>query len=618
MKTLESFPYPLRGWQQLFVDKYTADEKENFLLVATPGAGKTIAALRVAHDLLSNFIVSQIVIVCPTDHLRRQWRDEASGVGLELNVLEVNWADKIVENKDYVGLVTTYAQVINKVQHLKGYLSLGKTLVIFDEIHHCADEENLRWGPGIRDAFGPEDSKKHRRLSLSGTPFREDNNPIPFVKYVPLETNPDYLEAKADFSYGYGDALRSDRVVRRVIFPSWEGTLEWGSDSRNFRATFSDVLDSTQSKNRLRTAVYHEGQWIKDVIKAADKKLDEVRALGYEDAAGLLLAKDQDAAKALAKELERITGQKPTLAISKMPEDMEEASDAIKAFEGSTSKWIVAVKMVSEGVDIKRLHVMVYATNVLTRTFFRQAVGRVIRWHSKWNKLEADQTAWCYAPYDPVLVQHMKEIEREITDIIRRSIEEPTAAGGDGQFPLNFWEFINADDAAEALQVFSSEEFSMDELLQAESTFAGFPGFERLPAAYKAYAIRSGLLYKRLADMQKGEDIPSAEPVQQTAAGEFIVPRPKKSKKEQSDQLRTRSKSAVGGLVYACENNGIAIPGTNKFQTINLAWIKRRGRSNAESTVDEMQAKIAWVNSLTARALKGDKSIVNELRRWND
>lgn len=615
MKDLNPFPYPLRDWQQLFFDKYVADEKENFLLVATPGAGKTVAALKTAHDLLSNHIISQIVVVCPTDHLRTQWRDDATGVGLDLNVLEINWADQIVDNRDYVGLITTYAQVVNKVEHLKAYLSRARTFVIFDEIHHCADEDNLKWGPAILAAFGPENSSKHRRLLLSGTPFREDNNPIPFVVYNPLAENPDLLVAHEDFTYGYGHALRSDRVVRRVIFPSWDGTLEWGADGRQFKAKFSDDLDSIQSKNRLRTAIHHDGSWIRDVIKAADKKLDEVRALGFEDAGGLLLAQDREAAIALADELERITGQKPTLAISNMPEDMLEASKAIKAFREGTAKWIVAVKMVSEGVDIKRLHVMVYATNVLTRTFFRQAVGRVIRWDSKWNKLEADQTSWCYAPYDPVLGQHMKEIEREITDIIRRSIEKVDKIGGDGQFPINFWEFIDAYDAAEALHVFSSEEFSMNDLNTAEALFADMPGFERLPAAVKAYAIRSGLLYQRLSDMQRGQQPPATQPIQEDTAAEFVVPSPRKSKKEISDQLRARSKSAVGNLVYQCEKMGIVIPGQNKFQTINLAWIKRRGKGNAESTVDELRAKIDWINSLIARALNGDQSIVNEFRR---
>lgn len=614
MKQLQPWPYHLRDWQKSFFDRYTNDDKENFLLVATPGAGKTIAALRVAHDLLSSFTVSQIVVVCPTDHLRNQWRGDAAGVGIELNNLETNWADEIVVTSDYVGLITTYAQVMSKVEHLKGYLSRGKTLIIFDEIHHCGDEENLRWGIAVREAFGPDESGKHRRLLLSGTPFRTDNNPIPFVRYLPLESNTDYLEAKADYIYGYGDALRDDRVVRRVIFPSWEGKLEWNADGKTFNASFSDELDPVQSRNRLRTAIYHEGQWIKDVIRAANQKLDEVRSLGFENAGGLILAKDQESALSLANVLEEITGEKATVAISNMPDDMKEASKEISSYRDSNKKWIVAVKMVSEGVDIKRLQVMVYATNTLTRTFFRQAVGRVIRWDSKWNDLEVDQTAWCYAPQDPELVQHMKEIEKEITDIIRLSVERVDVGPKDGQFPINLWEFINADNAAEALQVFSSEEFTTLELLRAEAIFSDIPGFERLPSAYKAYAIRSGLLYKRLADMHKEGVVPDVEYVESTSATDFVIPAPKKSKKEQSNQLRSILRSAVGRLVYACQQSGITIPGENPYQTVNMAWIRKKGKGHKEATVEELRLKIDWVNSLTKRALNGDHSIVHELQ----
>ena len=53
--------------------------------------------------------------------------------------------------------------------------------MILDEIHHAGDA--LSWGEGVREAFDPAT----RRLSLTGTPFRSDINPIPFVTYAPGE-----------------------------------------------------------------------------------------------------------------------------------------------------------------------------------------------------------------------------------------------------------------------------------------------------------------------------------------------------------------------------------------------------------------------------------------------
>jgi len=42
-------------------------------------------------------------------------------------------------------------------------------------------------------------------------------------------------------------------------------------------------------------------------------------------------------------------------------------------------RWIVSVAMISEGVDIKRLRVLIYLPNALTELAFRQAIGRVVR-----------------------------------------------------------------------------------------------------------------------------------------------------------------------------------------------------------------------------------------------
>ena len=55
--------------------------------------------------------------------------------------------------------------------------------------------------------------------------------------------------------------------------------------------------------------------------------------------------------------------------------------------------------MVSEGVDIPRLRVGVYATTTSTELFFRQAVGRLVRW----TRGVPRQRAWLFIPDDPRL-----------------------------------------------------------------------------------------------------------------------------------------------------------------------------------------------------------------------
>ena len=75
----------LRAWQQEALDQYERDQPKDFLCVATPGAGKTTFALRVALTLLQTRQVRRIVVVTPTEHLKVQWADAAARVGIQLD-----------------------------------------------------------------------------------------------------------------------------------------------------------------------------------------------------------------------------------------------------------------------------------------------------------------------------------------------------------------------------------------------------------------------------------------------------------------------------------------------------------------------------------------------------
>ena len=66
-------------------------------------------------------------------------------------------------------------------------------------MHHAGDA--LSWGDAVKEAFDPA----KRRLALTGTPFRSDANPIPFVTYVPEADGS--KRSASDYVYGYGPAL---------------------------------------------------------------------------------------------------------------------------------------------------------------------------------------------------------------------------------------------------------------------------------------------------------------------------------------------------------------------------------------------------------------------------
>ncbi len=288
--------------------------------------------------------------------------------------------------------MVTYQQVCLAPEIFQRVCKSKKTLLIFDELHHAGDGKN--WGKALRSAFDPAVF----RLILSGTPFRSDNNPIPFIRY-------EHDESRADFAYGYTEAIR-DNVCRPIVFPSYEGELSWLSEGQEHHATFEDGLKFNRQRERLKTALLQD-TWLGPVITDAHAQLTRLRKEEQPDAGGLIVCMDQDHARWVAELVARVTGTKAEVAVSDDPA----ASQTIEAFGmHKKQQWLVAVNMVSEGVDIPRLRVGVYGTNVITEMYFRQVVGRFVRMQ---EGLPKPQRAWLYLPKDPVLVHYAKQIKAE-------------------------------------------------------------------------------------------------------------------------------------------------------------------------------------------------------------
>jgi superfamily II DNA or RNA helicase len=361
---LDGFP-PLRAWQRKALVEYLRRRDEDFLAVATPGAGKTTFALRIAAELLADGTIEAVTVVTPTEHLKNQWAAAAGAVGVQLDAAFRN-AD-VHSAADFHGAVLTYAQVgMAPAVHKRRTLT-RRTLVILDEIHHAGDSRS--WGDGVKAAFEPA----VRRLMLTGTPFRSDENPIPFVRYERGDDG--LLRSRSDSSYGYADALR-DGVVRPVIFLAYSGETRWRTSAGDeLAARLGEPMTQDLIAQAWRTALDPTGDWMPQVLRAADARLTVLRQHGMTDAAGLVIASDQQAARAYAKLIGQLTGEKAVVVLS----DDAGASGRIAAFAGSTQRWMVAVRMVSEGVDIPRLAVGVYATSASTPLFFAQAIGRFVR-----------------------------------------------------------------------------------------------------------------------------------------------------------------------------------------------------------------------------------------------
>src|SRR5690606_5352570 len=282
-------------------------------------------------------------------------------------------------------------------------------LVILDEIHHAGDAKT--WGEATEEAFGDAT----RRLALTGTPFRSDDSKIPFVTYEPDEAG--FPRSRADHSYGYADAL-ADGVVRPVVFLAYSGDAHWrDSAGEEHTARLGEPLSAEQTARAWRTALDPAGDWISAVLRAADTRLRQLRASGIPDAGGLVIATDQERARDYAELLEHISGERPAVVLSDDPQ----SSSRIDEFAKGTQPWMVAVRMVSEGVDVPRLAVGVYATSASTPLYFAQAIGRFVR------ARRPGETASVFLPSVPVLLDLAAQLELQRDHVIGKPHREKNA-----------------------------------------------------------------------------------------------------------------------------------------------------------------------------------------------
>ena len=392
----------LRAWQQAALDKFLATKPKDFMAVATPGAGKTTFALRVATELVDSRTVERVIVVVPTEHLKVQWSAAAARVGLSLDPYFTNSS---AVNPSFDGIVVTYAQVgMHPFKH-RAVTSARRTLVILDEIHHAGDAKS--WGDGVREAY---DVAEHR-LALSGTPFRSDDSQIPFVRYE--EDGEGHLVSRSDHTYDYGHAL-ADGVVRPVVFLAYSGEARWRTSAgEEFAARLGDPLNPEQTARAWKTALDPRGDWIPSVLQAAHTRLIQMRR-NMPDAGGLVIATDTATARAYAKILKELSSTPVSVILSDEPG----SSERIQEFSDSRDEWMVAVRMVSEGVDVPRLAVGVYATSASTPLFFAQAIGRFVR-----SRMPGE-TASVFLPSVPRLLGLAENMEKSRDHVLGKPDRE--------------------------------------------------------------------------------------------------------------------------------------------------------------------------------------------------
>jgi superfamily II DNA or RNA helicase len=429
-----SFVFKPRRWQVEFLRQWAARVLKSFLAIVIPGGGKTMAALEVARTWMAAGNDRRVIVVVPTDNLREQWREEAVKFGIELQTKEFGTNFK----HGFQGGVATYGLVASQALVFRKLCSVAPTLVIFDEIHHCG--EDASYGRRVKEAF----ELAEEILLLSGTAWRSDGTQIPWVQYDGNGF------AVADYSYDYPHAL-NDEVVRFLVFDYSRGTIT--HDVTGESQTLSSESTEDDAARVLRRLLDARGDFVREQIRQAHKKLLDVRAL-FPDAAAMAACIDQAHAVMVADVIREVTGCDPSVIVS----DSDLENDTVRSFRDSSKEWIVAVKKVSEGTDIKRLQVLCYLTNTTSELFFRQLVGRV----SRYRGIE-DREAYVYLPADPRLIACAQNIENAQVQALRNQRDSDTPDQSDGEFPTGtlFDSFSTAHDGTD-LVLIGSEAVSED------------------------------------------------------------------------------------------------------------------------------------------------------------
>jgi superfamily II DNA or RNA helicase len=555
----------LREWQKEFKEQFIKaidSGATNFLLVATPGAGKTRAANDEAKRLLADGIAKRVVVVTHTEYLKYQWARAAAQTGFSL---DPNWYATGPEVHPYKGTVVTYQSILSQWQIHRHLCSRSPTFVIFDEVHHMGDVR--AWGDKAKKAFDPA----RFRLSLSGTPFRSDDIQIQFVNYEPDPDDPKLRRARADYTFSYEQAMRAG-ICRKVFFPTYDGKLEWIGRNGESAAMLTDKIRRDLESERLRTFLNPEGDAMRRLCGLADNCLSECRRFGHHDAGGLIIASGIPQAQAMAKLIKSVSGEAPAIVVSRNEDDEAGAVQSqkiIDQFRDSDRRWIVAVRMISEGVDISRLRVLVYATDYQTEMFFRQAVGRVVRMVHGLK----EQHAHVFIPDIPALRRFALEIKKEVDHILTEEEKgkREGGSGGDDHDPLIFIPLSSTAIESDVIGDHVHDSAAMDFARQMR---------DRVQVEVPVAVVAELFACARTAT---GETGGGAAPAPRPVFEEF-----KQVRRENENMARRRD------ILLRLE------PGAT-----NIEYRRMGGESAKQATLDELRAKNVWLKRELARIAAG-------------
>lgn len=416
----------LRKWQEAGLSQIVDEAQtgsDTAVVCSCPASGKTFFALMATERVKQlKYDGCLTLVLTPRVGIKRGWINEARLMGITLTPSKDGREFIPSQGEDMFssGYVMTYQEASRATSTLYAFCKKYKPIVILDEIHHASTPLGERrgnvWGASIENAL----SSSSYKLMLTGTPFREGRNPNPisFVRYD------SHNRVIATVNYTYAEAI-ADNVCRPVEFKVWAAKfIQRDAEDVEVEIEWDTPMSRERAAQRLNAAISDTGGFVKPVLIAAHKKLLQVRLeTGRENAGGLVVAKDQNHASRISALLTEITGVEPTLVQSRIPDSMER----INTFRNDANKlWIVGVNMLSEGVDIPRLSVGVFCTNIQSRLYFRQFIGRLARRTQTPDDelgIIRRQFSHIYIPGDREIRSNAKDIYDEVLQAVGKDVD---------------------------------------------------------------------------------------------------------------------------------------------------------------------------------------------------
>ncbi len=399
----------LRAWQEQCLSQAVTSYKKQsqFLVLASPGAGKTLLAAHIAKALINSGDIDYVVCFSPSRIVSQSIEE----------TFEKTLKRKFNGRLGAIGASRTYHSLSNAAELIND-LAATRVLVIFDEIHHCAGN-----GESPANAWGLQliSTIQHLAtytLSLTGTPWRTDTLPISFAKYSDPEGN-----IICDYSYDLVDAIK-DKVCRmpQITAIDIEKVTVKGLGKFETYTSLQSLLN--EGEVSYQTVIRHP-EVIKHLLSLSVHRLNILRK-DSPNSGGLVVASSYEHALQIQSILLDHFNKESTLVSCRH----DDSPELINRFRKDNSEWIISIAMISEGTDIPRLQVCCSLTDVTTELYFRQILGRIIR-------MTKDQSHFAnmYMLAEPNLVEFAERLNKAIpgtynyqkTEELLNSIDTPSS-----------------------------------------------------------------------------------------------------------------------------------------------------------------------------------------------